>query len=214
MPLSPHNLHFFRRSAFRLGQAHNFFHLAIDALDGKYHTFTFEWRSGADTGNETIDRLEGQVGSVKWYIDGVLIDELDDVTFGQGNVPFRGARFWLGTWFPAAGYGDATGWTGDPLFDTAAAHIAWVRITPFNEPRDTWVSETVPNLAWASPDAYPQEIAPLQPEDLDRNGRVDGADLTILLGSWGTSDAVADLDGNGVVDGADLTRLFSEWTSW
>lgn len=188
--------------------------LAIDALDGKYHTFTFEWRSGADTGNETIDRLEGQVGSVKWYIDGVLIDELDDVTFGQGNVPFRGARFWLGTWFPAAGYGDATGWTGDPLFDTAAAHIAWVRITPFNEPRDTWVSETVPNLAWASPDAYPQEIAPLQPEDLDRNGRVDGADLTILLGSWGTSDAVADLDGNGVVDGADLTRLFSEWTSW
>lgn len=187
--------------------------LAVDALYGEYHTFTIEWHSGADNGKETIERLAGSIGSVRWYIDGILIDELDDVAFGQGNVPFRGARFWLGTWFPAAGYGDATGWTGDPLFETTEAHIAWVRITPFNEPRDTWVSETVPNLAWAVPAAYPTDVGPLDPEDLDGNGRVDGADLMILLGLWGTPSDTVDLDGSGVVDGPDLTLLLAAWSS-
>jgi hypothetical protein len=48
------------------------------------------------------------------------------------------------------------------------------------------------------------------PGDLDGNGTVDGADLTILLGNWGgMSDG--DLDGNGSVDGADLTMLLGNW---
>ena len=48
------------------------------------------------------------------------------------------------------------------------------------------------------------------PGDLDGNGTVDGADLTILLGNWGgMSDG--DLDGNGSVDGADLTILLGNW---
>ena len=187
--------------------------LAVDALDGRYHTFTIEWRSGEDNGEETIERLPGRVGSVRWYVDDVLVDELNDVAYGQGNVPFRGARFWLGTWFPAAGYGDSIGWTGDPDFETAAAHIAWVRITPFEEPRDTWVSETVPNIAWSTPDAYPDRVEPLLREDLDGDGRVNGADLAILLGAWGRVDAAADLDGDGTVSGADLTLLLGVWTS-
>ena len=49
------------------------------------------------------------------------------------------------------------------------------------------------------------------PCDLNGDGTVDGADLSILLGSWNTSDADADLDGNGVVDGADLATLLGCW---
>ncbi|HMN96693.1 MAG TPA: hypothetical protein PKC43_09635 [Phycisphaerales bacterium] len=46
--------------------------------------------------------------------------------------------------------------------------------------------------------------------DLDGNGIVDGADLGVLLGSWGAPGA-GDLDGNGVVDGADLGLLLAAW---
>ena len=50
--------------------------------------------------------------------------------------------------------------------------------------------------------------------DLDGNGRIDGADLTILLGEWGASDgrSGSDLDLDGVVDGADLTIMLGNWT--
>ena len=47
-------------------------------------------------------------------------------------------------------------------------------------------------------------------EDLNFDGRIDGADMTILLGSWGTSGP-GDFDQNGVVDGADLSRLLGAW---
>jgi hypothetical protein len=48
--------------------------------------------------------------------------------------------------------------------------------------------------------------------DINADGRVDGADLTILLGYWDTDHPCADLDDNGIVDGADLTILLGDWT--
>ncbi|MCA9284170.1 MAG: hypothetical protein KDA22_03075 [Phycisphaerales bacterium] len=48
------------------------------------------------------------------------------------------------------------------------------------------------------------------PADLDANDMVDGADLGILLGAWGTKGP-GDLDGNGTVDGADLGLLLGAW---
>ncbi|MDG2029525.1 MAG: right-handed parallel beta-helix repeat-containing protein [Phycisphaerales bacterium] len=50
-----------------------------------------------------------------------------------------------------------------------------------------------------------------EPADLNFDGIVDGADMTILLGSWGGPGS-GDLDGNGIVDGADLTRLLGAWS--
>jgi len=51
------------------------------------------------------------------------------------------------------------------------------------------------------------------PADLNGDGVVDGADLGILLNSWGPCvGCPADLDGNGVVDGADVGILLSEWS--
>lgn len=46
--------------------------------------------------------------------------------------------------------------------------------------------------------------------DLDGDGQVCGADLTILLGNWGTC-CTGDLDGDGTVSGADLTILLAAW---
>ena len=51
----------------------------------------------------------------------------------------------------------------------------------------------------------------LRTGDLDGDGVVDGADLTILLGAWGTLDVTADIDANGVVDGTDLALLLGDW---
>lgn len=48
--------------------------------------------------------------------------------------------------------------------------------------------------------------------DLNGDGLVDGADLALLLGSWGScSSCPADLNGDGVVDGDDITLLFKHW---
>jgi len=47
--------------------------------------------------------------------------------------------------------------------------------------------------------------------DLNRDEVVDGADLGILLQNWG-NPGIGDLDGNGTVDGADLGILLQHWT--
>ncbi|MBL9119086.1 MAG: hypothetical protein JNL80_04130 [Phycisphaerae bacterium] len=48
--------------------------------------------------------------------------------------------------------------------------------------------------------------------DFDRSGEVDGADLALLLGSWGVRGASAwDLTGDGMVDAADLASLLGAW---
>jgi len=51
--------------------------------------------------------------------------------------------------------------------------------------------------------------------DLTRDGVVDGADLSVLLASWGTcaGDACGGLDltGDGAIDGVDLSILLGEW---
>jgi hypothetical protein len=51
------------------------------------------------------------------------------------------------------------------------------------------------------------------PGDLNGDGVVDGADLGILLGSWGPckGGCVADLTGDGQVNGADLGVLLANW---
>ena len=185
----------------------NVIDVAQDSNDGIYHTYTIEWHSGSDVGDEGDTR--DVVGCVRWYFDDVLIDELLDVEFGQGNVPFRAARFWIGVWFAASGYGDETGWGGSPVFDTTALHIASVEIEPFGEPRDTWVRETVPNIEWATPDAYPADAGPPCAADLTDDRMVNVDDLLILLAGWGTVNG--DVTGDGTCDVNDLLILIGAW---
>ena len=50
--------------------------------------------------------------------------------------------------------------------------------------------------------------------DLDKDGRVNGADLAILLASWGAcADCRADVNGDGTVGGEDLSLILGGWTS-
>jgi hypothetical protein len=48
--------------------------------------------------------------------------------------------------------------------------------------------------------------------DINRDGMVNSADLSILLSQWGSCGACsADLDGNGSVGSSDLARLLAAW---
>ena len=49
------------------------------------------------------------------------------------------------------------------------------------------------------------------PADLDGDGRVDSADMGIVLASWGSDSSIADLDGDGEVTGADLATILGYW---
>lgn len=53
--------------------------------------------------------------------------------------------------------------------------------------------------------------------DINRDGRVDSADLAAILAAWGPcqpgSACAADLDRDGVVDGRDLSVLVGSWRS-
>jgi len=56
-------------------------------------------------------------------------------------------------------------------------------------------------------------IDPACPEDVNRDGIIDAADLALVLGSWGGCVCAADINGDTVVDGADLARLLALWSS-
>jgi parallel beta-helix repeat protein/predicted outer membrane repeat protein len=47
--------------------------------------------------------------------------------------------------------------------------------------------------------------------DLDGNGAVDGGDLNVLLGEWGSQSSLADINTDGLIDGADLNLLLGAW---
>ena len=83
--------------------------------DGEYHTYTIDWHAGGD----------GEVPRVIWLIDGEEVYRHEGNEFGQDNIPYRASRFWLGIWFPAAGFKERiegetvprVGWAGDTDFD-------------------------------------------------------------------------------------------------
>ncbi|MGA1630626.1 MAG: GC-type dockerin domain-anchored protein [Phycisphaerales bacterium] len=71
-------------------------------------------------------------------------------------------------------------------------------------PNNHWYVEIPGNIGCKDPSI---------PGDLNNDGVVNGADLSILLSAWGTADPVADINGDGIVNGADLSTLLSNWTA-
>lgn len=96
-------------------------------------------------------------------------------------------------------YAGSGGGMGIDLAHTRLAAIRFVRISVATD------AMFLPEL-----DAM-ADVAPRPRADFDRNGRVDGGDLTILLGAWGAHEPRFDLDGDGVVTGGDLTILLGDW---
>lgn len=49
------------------------------------------------------------------------------------------------------------------------------------------------------------------PADFNDDGAVGGADLSLLLTAWGSTDPERDLDGDGITGASDLGSLFAAW---
>ncbi len=49
------------------------------------------------------------------------------------------------------------------------------------------------------------------PSDLNGDGSVDAADLSLVLGAWGSSGPAGDINGDGSVDAADLSEVLGAW---
>jgi hypothetical protein len=62
-------------------------------------------------------------------------------------------------------------------------------------------------------DGFSDQCPPGGREDLNHDGYINAADLTILLSYWGSAEPLADLDANGIVDAPDLAILLSRWDS-
>jgi len=52
---------------------------------------------------------------------------------------------------------------------------------------------------------------PTNASDLNADGRVDAADLALLLNAWGTAKGAADINRDGAVNGVDLAILLWQW---
>lgn len=59
--------------------------------------------------------------------------------------------------------------------------------------------------------AFNVETGPPCDGDINDDGQVDGSDLSLILGFWGSASVLHDLDENGIVDGADLAIVLGEW---
>ncbi|MBL9149871.1 MAG: hypothetical protein JNM94_14365 [Phycisphaerae bacterium] len=104
--------------------------------------------------------------------------------------------------------GNAAGQSADFYIKASACAInQFVTMASIGFPGEAWVVVVNGDLSQCGGSSCPG----LCTGDLSENGVIDGADLGILLGAWGTSDECANLDGLGLVDGADLGILLGAW---
>jgi len=93
---------------------------------------------------------------------------------------------------------------GGTRIDLATVGLASCRFVRIRVPLD---AASVPEV-----DAV-VAVRPALLGDLDGDAQVNGADLGLLLGAWGTCSACdADLDADGQVDGTDLGILLGSWS--
>ena len=93
--------------------------------------------------------------------------------------------------------------------DLASVGLAKARFVRIRVPVGSCCTAEIDAISAVKPAAPPLSIG-----DINADGVVNGVDLAIVLGAWGTdgtmkSGASADLDGDGIVDGADLAIVGS-----
>jgi hypothetical protein len=49
------------------------------------------------------------------------------------------------------------------------------------------------------------------PADVNGDGVVNAADLSLVLGAWGAAGGAADVNDDGTVDAADLSLILAAW---
>jgi choice-of-anchor B domain-containing protein len=116
------------------------------------------------------------------------------------------------------------GTTWVALETIATNNAAWTKrswrvrdfVTPTNQVRVRFIARDLAtgSLVEAGVDDFKITNVDCTPNivgDINGDGTVNGSDLSILLGSWGSNNPAADLDRDGVVGGADLATLMSNW---
>ncbi|MDZ4832090.1 MAG: hypothetical protein SGJ09_18090 [Phycisphaerae bacterium] len=112
-------------------------------------------------------------------------------------------------WQRGSGGAWTTSWTIDAATPTASENFAnvvatdGVTIVIGAYRADTGATDSGRADLFSLPDC---------PADLNGDGTVDGADLSILLGAWGSA-SFGDVDCSGGVDGSDLSVLLGSWGS-
>ena len=141
--------------------------------------------------------------------DGAITYSLVNSGFeGEGNI--KGDPFFVNGWRLGA---------GSPAIDAGNNNAVprGVKLDLDGNPRFLDDFDVADTGAGRAPivDMGAYEHLPLPPADLNNDGIVDGGDLLILLGSWGTcvncDDCMADLDGDCLVGPSDLIILLGSW---
>ncbi|MBL9140573.1 MAG: DNRLRE domain-containing protein [Phycisphaerae bacterium] len=130
------------------------------------------------------------------------------VSTASATKSINGVGFWTFTSTPAL-VADVQSWVGAPQLNygwIVRGNEVTLETAKKFEARESTVPERRPLLTvtYTPP-------PPPTPGDLNGDAVVNGADLGILLGAWGTA-APGDLNSDGTVNGADLGLLLGYWT--
>ena len=96
-----------------------------------------------------------------------------------------------------------SGYTSSAQADVVGGSTYFIRVGAYDG-----ADRGIGSIQLSGPESHPGSRCAA---DLDGDGLVDGADLTMLLASWGGESPDGDIDGDGSVDGADLTELLASW---
>ena len=188
-------------------------HLLVVVGDGMSIGEIQFWNTQTHSMAETIPLPEVQkpVGVCRLPDGDLLVSDWD----GGGIARYDGVTHAFDGWFVSAGEMIEMG-VGSPnrmeLGPNNLVHLT----TPngVHRFRTNGQFQDLPQQATGALLEYPRgmlfRVDPALVGDLNGDGVVDGGDLTILLGNWGSS-GVGDLNGDGIVDGADLAILLGNW---
>lgn len=168
--------------------------------------------------------------------------EAGSFSFGGAGAPAQAGdatwvhRSWPGTPWATPG-GDFVSTSSATRNVSGIAWYVWGSTAGMVADVQGWVNTPTANFGWmlrgdesvqqtskrfdsrqsSNPSTKPQLIVTFtppvaNPADINRDGAVNGLDLTALLSAWGTNAANADLNGSGSVDGVDLAQLLAAWT--
>ncbi len=162
--------------------------------------------TGPNTNVFHVDNGAKLVAWHRWMDGGERDDVLVVANFANaGRTNYRIGVPRSGLWrcrFNSDWSGYDAGFGTWPAVDIGAENIPWdgmpysmvISIGPYT------------GLVYSQGESSP----PCVPADLNCDGTVNAADLSIMLGAWGTS-GIGDLNGDGVVNAADLSVLLGAW---